>query len=132
MVWTFNFEELRRLAPVMVLFVRDRIFYFALVVSFYLIDLFITSLLADKSISQVGTSFILACCAVASPRLYLNLRKSVIGRNPTMLTEDLELQFRTPTTILSEDTSIGTAATVTTIFQLQLPMKKIEGRVLIP
>ncbi|OCH89657.1 hypothetical protein OBBRIDRAFT_826438 [Obba rivulosa] len=98
----FSISELKTLAPVMVLFVRDGMTYFLLITTCYIVDVFISSTLSNRPLSQVTDPWVMACYAVASSRLYLNLRGSVIDTTPTVPTADLELQFRMPTSVGSD------------------------------
>ncbi|EMD31333.1 hypothetical protein CERSUDRAFT_100529 [Gelatoporia subvermispora B] len=100
-------SELRKLAPVMLLFVRDGMSYFIL------------WLIASYAIA-VSPLFVYHTAAHVSPspsqssRLYLNLRGSVADGD-SMLTyplrseDDLGVEFRAPTTQLSATTATRTA-----------------------
>ncbi|OCH85646.1 hypothetical protein OBBRIDRAFT_838790 [Obba rivulosa] len=96
---TMNVFELQRLAPVLVMFMRDGILYFLLILTCNIVELFMTCVLANRPSSECAMGWFIASYGVASSRLYLNLRESVAQKEETLDYEldDYALEFRVPT-----------------------------------
>ncbi|EMD37103.1 hypothetical protein CERSUDRAFT_84142 [Gelatoporia subvermispora B] len=79
--------EFKKLAPIIFLFMRDGTLYFLMVATAGAVNLVFIVVLAGRPIQEVGLSWLMATYAIASSRLYLNLRGS--------LTQPLYSTFRT-------------------------------------
>lgn len=86
--------ELRHLAPIFYLFIRDGTFYFFVVFVSNLLNLIFTGVLANSALEQMGTAWLMATYGVTSCRLYLNLRNSVANGGQLTSWNDIELRDR--------------------------------------
>jgi len=86
--------EFRKLAPIIFLFLRDGTLYFLMVATAGALNLVFIVVLAGRPIQEVGLSWLIATYAIASSRLYLNLRGSLTQPiASTFRTSDFELDI---------------------------------------
>ncbi|OCH92795.1 hypothetical protein OBBRIDRAFT_886031 [Obba rivulosa] len=91
---TRSIWEFRKLAPIIFLFLRDGTLYFLMVATAGALNLVFIVVLAGRPIQEVGLSWLMATYAIASSRLYLNLRGSLTQPvASTFRTSDIELDF---------------------------------------